>query len=77
MMGTAIDDPDKIRALKELAERLRAERIKRGESLYDVLMATGINVARIEMGKRNPSYLTLRDLCHHYEITLSDLFSGQ
>ena len=62
--------------LREVAERLRDLRNRKGISQDTVYIDTDVNVKRIEVGSINISLTTLVILCNYYDITLEDFFRG-
>lgn len=62
--------------LNDLAERLRALRKARKLSQMRVTMDTGVNVGRVESGKRTLSVYSLAILCSYYGVTLEEFFHG-
>ncbi|MCB6971516.1 MULTISPECIES: helix-turn-helix domain-containing protein [Butyricimonas] len=58
--------------LKEIARRIKELRDKKGISQIDFLIATDINVSRIELAKFNITVSTLKAICDYFEISLSD-----
>lgn len=59
-----------------LTRKLKALREDKGLSQMRVLMDTGVNVSRIESGKRMPSVYSIAILCKYYDITLDRFFQG-
>lgn len=59
-----------------VANRLKALREARGLSQMRVLMDTGVNISRIESGKRNPSLYSVALLCAYLGVSLEDFFRG-
>lgn len=64
------------KVLREVAERLRDLRNKRGISQDTVYIDTDVNVKRIEVGSINISLTTLVLLCNYYGVTLEEFFRG-
>lgn len=64
------------KVLREVAERLRDLRNKRGLSQDTVYIDTDVNVKRIEVGSINISLTTLIILCNYYGVTLEEFFKG-
>lgn len=58
--------------LLNLAKRLKELRKQKGVTQEDVYNDTGIHVARIEQGKRDISYTTLRRLANYFETTICE-----
>ncbi len=62
--------------LNRLAKRIRYQRNKLGisqEKLAEKCEFDRTYISLLERAKRNPSYLSLKKLCHGLEIELSDL----
>lgn len=57
--------------LIELSKKLKALRQVKGVTQESVFHDTGIHIARIEQGKRDISYTTLRKLCAYFGVDLS------
>lgn len=64
------------KVLREVAERLRDLRNKKGLSQDIVYIDTDVNVKRIEVGSINISLTTLVILCNYYGVTLEEFFRG-
>ena len=62
--------------LNDLAERLKALRKKRKLSQMSVTMDTGINIGRVESGKRMLSVYSVAILCSYYGISMEEFFRG-
>lgn len=59
-----------------LAEKLRAERIKKGVSETEVAKAIGVSqsfIAHCERGRKTPSTAVLVDLAKYYDVSLDYL----
>ncbi len=62
--------------LNKLAKRIKYQRNKLGisqEKLAEKCEFDRTYISLLERAKRNPSYLSLKKLCHGLEIELSDL----
>ena len=62
--------------LNQLAKRIKYHRNKLGisqEKLAEKCEFDRTYISLLERAKRNPSYLSLKKLCHGLEIELSDL----
>ena len=62
--------------LNDLAERLKALRKKRKLSQMRVTMDTGINIGRVESGKRMLSVYSVAILCSYYGVSMEEFFPG-
>ena len=62
--------------LNDLAERLKALRKKRKLSQMRVTMDTGINIGRVESGKRMLSVHSVAILCSYYGVSMEEFFRG-
>jgi len=63
-----------------LAEKLRAERIKKGVSEAEVAKAIGVSqsfIAHCERGRKTPSTAVLVDLAKYYGVTTDYLLLGE
>lgn len=58
--------------LKEIARRIRELRNKKDMSQIDFLIATDINISRIELAENNITISTLKAICDYFNISLSD-----
>ncbi len=58
----------------DIAKRIKEIRVRKKITQDDGYEATGINIARIESGKCNPTIETIERICDYYDITLSELF---
>lgn len=58
--------------LREIARRIRVLRDKEDMSQIDFLIATDINISRIELAENNISISTLKAICDYFKISLSD-----
>jgi transcriptional regulator with XRE-family HTH domain len=56
--------------LLELAKKLKALRILKEKTQEDVYNDTGIHIARIEQGKRDISFTTLKKLANYFEVNI-------
>lgn len=59
-----------------LAEKLRAERIKKGVSETEVAKAIGVSqsfIAHCERGRKTPSTAVLVDLAKYYDVSIDYL----
>lgn len=59
-----------------IAKKLKTIREAHGLSQMRVLMDTGINVSRLESGKRNPSLYSIAILCAYFGVRLEEFFRG-
>lgn len=69
----------RIIAEMTLAEKLRAERIKKGVSESEVAKAIGVTqgfIAHIESGRKTPSTAVLVDLAKYYGVSTDYLLLG-
>ena len=57
--------------LKEIALRIKVLRKEKGLSQIDFLIATDINISRIEIAKNNMTISTLKTICDYFDISLS------
>ena len=67
---------DEQELLNKLANKIKSQRHKLGlsqEKLAEVCNFDRTYISLLERAKRNPSYLSLKKLCHGLEIELSDL----
>ena len=62
--------------LKAVGRRLRQLREQHGLSQEKVQFKTGIYLAYVENGHRNPTVTTLIDICRYYGTTLEEFFAG-
>jgi DNA-binding XRE family transcriptional regulator len=62
--------------LKAVGRRLRQLREQHGLSQEKVQFKTGIYLAYVENGLRNPTITTLIDICRYYGTTLEEFFAG-
>ena len=60
--------------LKAVGRRLRQLREQHGLSQEKVQFKTGIYLAYVENGLRNPTITTLIDICRYYGTTLGEFF---
>lgn len=60
--------------LKQIGNRMKELRRKKGVSQLRVLIDTEIQVSRIESAKYNLSISTISALCKYYGISLNDFF---
>jgi DNA-binding XRE family transcriptional regulator len=67
----SVMDNDKEILLK-LAVRLKALRKSMKVTQEEVYNATGVHIARVEQGKRDISYTTLRKLAQYFQVSLSE-----
>jgi transcriptional regulator with XRE-family HTH domain len=56
--------------LLELAKKIKELRLTKKLTQEEVYNDTGIHVARIEQGKRNVSFTTLKKLTKYFEVSL-------
>lgn len=61
--------------LLELAKKVKALRQGKGITQEDAFNDTGIHFGRIEQGKRDVSFSTLKKICDYFEITMSEFLS--
>lgn len=62
--------------MKAVGRRLRQLREQHGLSQEKVQFKTGIYLAYVENGLRNPTITTLIDICRYYGTTLEEFFAG-
>lgn len=62
--------------LQAVGRRLRQLREQHGLSQEKVQFKTGIYLAYVENGLRNPTITTLIDICRYYGVTLEEFFAG-
>lgn len=65
--------------LKKLGERVKAIRQEKGLTLQELAHSVDKDrqsISRLEMGKVNPSYLYLTEVCKGLGIELSELVQG-
>ncbi|HWY10311.1 MAG TPA: helix-turn-helix transcriptional regulator [Bacteroidia bacterium] len=60
--------------ISSVAERLKEVREQKGFTQEIVVYDTGINIGRIESGRRDISLTTIKALCDYYEISVQDFF---
>ena len=58
--------------LKEIALRIKVLRKEKDLSQIEFLIATDINISRIEIAKNNMTISTLKAICNYFDISLSD-----
>jgi len=61
--------------LLHLAKRVKELRIERKLTQEDAFNDTGIHFGRIEQGKRDISFTTLKKICFYFEISLEEFVS--
>ena len=61
--------------LLKLANRVKELRLKRNLTQEDAYNDTGIHFGRIERGKRDVSFSSLKNICDYFEISLEEFFS--
>jgi predicted transcriptional regulator len=57
--------------LLNLAFRIKELRNEKGLTQDEVYNATGVHIARVEQGKRDVSYTTLRKLSAYFQVSLA------
>ena len=57
--------------LKEIALRIKVLRKEKDLSQIEFLIATDINISRIEIAKNNMTISTLKAICNYFDISLS------
>jgi transcriptional regulator with XRE-family HTH domain len=57
--------------LLNLAVRIKELRKAKGVTQEEVYNATGVHIARVEQGKRDVSYTTLRKLSAYFQVSLA------
>jgi transcriptional regulator with XRE-family HTH domain len=62
------------RLLEAVADVTRQLRHGKGISQEKFYEDTGINIARIELAKRNVTIITLKHICAHLGVSLRDFF---
>lgn len=63
--------------LKELGERIRAARVRKGltqSKLANMIGKDQPSLNRVERGKVNPTYVYLLEICEGLEINITELF---
>jgi transcriptional regulator with XRE-family HTH domain len=66
---------EKDELLLKLANRIKGLRIERNFTQEDTFNDTGIHFGRIEQGKRDISFTSLKKICDYFNITLEEFFS--
>lgn len=61
--------------LLKLASRIKKLRLEKKLTQEDAYNDTGIHFGRIEQGKRDISFTTLKKICDYFDISLEELFS--
>lgn len=57
-----------------LAKRVKELRLKKGLTQEDAYNDTGIHFGRIEQGKRDASFTTIKKISDYFGLTLKDFF---
>jgi transcriptional regulator with XRE-family HTH domain len=58
--------------LLDLASKIKKLRKNKGITQEVVLNDTGIHIARIEQGKRDLSFTTLKKIANYFDVSLSE-----
>jgi len=58
--------------LLKLANRVKELRMEKGLTQEDAFNDTGIHFGRIEQGKRDISFTTLKKICDYFTISMED-----
>lgn len=66
---------EKDELLLKLANRVKVLRIAKNLTQEDAYNDTGIHFGRIERGKRDVSFSSLKKICDYFEISLEEFFS--
>lgn len=66
---------EKDELLIKLANRVKELRIAKNLTQEDAYNDTGIHFGRIERGKRDVSFSSLKKICDYFEISLEEFFS--
>ena len=61
--------------LLKLASRIKELRLERNLTQEDAYNDTGIHFGRIERGKRDVSFSSLKKICDYFQISLEEFFS--
>ena len=66
---------NKEELLLKLASRVKELRLERNLTQEDAYNDTGIHFGRIERGKRDVSFSSLKNICDYFQISLEEFFS--
>ena len=66
---------EKDELLIKLANRVKELRIAKNLTQEDAYNDTGIHFGRIERGKRDVSFSSLKKICDYFELSLEEFFS--
>jgi transcriptional regulator with XRE-family HTH domain len=61
--------------LLKLASRIKKLRLEKKLTQEDAYNDTGIHFGRIEQGKRDISFTTLKKICDYFNLSLEEFFS--
>lgn len=61
--------------LTSLGKRVKELRIKKGISQSDAYTDTGIHFGRLEQGRRDISFTTLKKICDYFEVSICEFLS--
>lgn len=66
---------EKDELLLRLASRIKELRLEKNLTQEDAFNDTGIHFGRIEQGKRDVSFTSLKKVCDYFQLTLEEFFS--
>lgn len=66
---------EKDELLLKLASRVKELRIEKNLTQEDAFNDTGIHFGRIEQGKRDISFTSLKKICDYFNLSLIEFFS--
>jgi transcriptional regulator with XRE-family HTH domain len=66
---------NKEQLLLKLASRVKELRLEKNLTQEDAYNDTGIHFGRIERGKRDVSFSSLKNICDYFKISLEEFFS--
>ena len=69
-----LNDTEKL--LLELAKKVKMLRENKGITQEDAFNDTGIHFGRIEQGKRDVSFSTLKKICDYFEVSMSEFLAN-
>jgi transcriptional regulator with XRE-family HTH domain len=78
-MNEEFEKIEKAAFLKEFGEHIRQVRLKKGMSAAEFSRRAFMErsqIARIEMGRANPTIFTLKTICKALDITFVELLEG-
>ena len=67
--------PSATELLLRLASRIKELRLEKNLTQEDAFNDTGIHFGRIEQGKRDVSFTSLKKVCDYFQLTLEEFFS--